>query len=127
MLKRNVAMKLYLNENQRNYLLEILKASESNATGGKDMELALAFRELYDKITLTNLSYVSLKRDEAETLVEFCEIVRTSLDKAISFLEKDKERSEEEVDELKTKATFARDEIESIAKSIQEKIKANPV
>jgi hypothetical protein len=120
-------MKLYLNENQRNYLLEILKASESNATGGKDMELALAFRELYDKITLTNLSYVSLKRDEAETLVEFCEIVRTSLDKAISFLEKDKERSEEEVDELKTKATFARDEIESIAKSIQEKIKANPV
>ena len=120
-------MKLYLNENQRNYLLEILKASETNAVNGKDMELALAFKQLYDKIEPTNTSYVSLKRDEAETVVEFCEIVRVSLDKALNHLEKDTVKEETEKEELKTKATNARDEIETIIKELQDKIRANPV
>lgn len=120
-------MKLYLNDNQRNYLLEILKASENNAVNGKDMELALAFKELYDKISPTNASYISLKRDEAETVVEFCEIVRGSLDRAVSFLDKDTERPEEEVAELKLKANSARDEIESIVNELARKIRENPI
>lgn len=120
-------MKLYLNENQRNYLLEILKASETNAVNGKDMELALAFKQLYDKIEPTNASYVNLKRDEAETVVEFCEIVRVSLDKALNHLEKDTDKEETEKEELKTKAANARDEIETIIRELQDKIRANPV
>lgn len=123
----NLRMKLYLNENQRNYLLEILKASENNAVNGKDQELAIAFNDLYEKIKPTNANYVALNRGEAETVFEFCEIVRRSLDNALSFLEKDTERSKEEVEELKSKTTVARDEIEKVATQLQEKIRSNPV
>ncbi len=119
-------MKLYLNESQRSYLLEILKASENNAINGKDAELALAFNELYKKIEPTNTSYISLNRPEAETVVEFCEIVRKSLDDAISFLQKDTERDAQEVEELTQKATTARDEIDQVTVQLQEKIRSNP-
>jgi len=120
-------MKLYLNDNQRTYLLEILKASENNAVNGKDQELAVAFNDLYEKIKPENSGYISLNRGEAETIFEFCEIVRRSLDNALSFLNKDTERSKEELDELKNKTTTAKDEIEQVATQLQEKIRKNPV
>ena len=120
-------MKLCLNDKQRNFILEILKASENNAVNGKDAELAEAFSDLYKKIQPTNASYISLDRGESETVVEFCEIVRQSLDNAISFLNKDTERSKEEIEELKTQALEARDEIESVVRQLQQKIKENPV
>ena len=123
----NPQMKLYLNDTQRNYLLEILKASENNAVNGKDQELAVAFNDLYEKIKPENSGYISLNRGEAETVFEFCEIVRRSLDNALTFLNKDTERSKEELDELKNKTTTARDEIEQVATQLQEKIRNNPV
>ena len=123
----NLQMKLYLNDNQRTYLLEILKASENNAVNGKDQELAVAFNDLYEKIKPENSGYISLNRGEAETIFEFCEIVRRSLDNALSFLNKDTERSKEELDELKNKTTTAKDEIEQVATQLQEKIRKNPV
>lgn len=120
-------MKLYLNETQRNYLLEILKVSEDNAVNGKDQELAIAFNELYEKIKPTNAAFISLDRGEAETVFEFCEIVRRSLDNAISFLNKDTDRSPEELEDLKTRTSTARDEIEKVSTQLQEKIRNNPV
>ena len=123
----SLRMKLYLNDNQRTYLLEILKASENNAVNGKDQELAVAFNDLYEKIKPENSGYISLNRGEAETIFEFCEIVRRSLDNALSFLNKDTERSKEELDELKNKTTTAKDEIEQVATQLQEKIRKNPV
>ena len=120
-------MKLYLNDNQRNYLLEILRASENNAVNGKDAELADAFNELYEKIKPTNSAYIVLDRGEAETVVEFCDIVRKSLDNAISFLNKDSDRSPEELEDLKSKALAARQEIEQVADQLQEKIRKNPL
>lgn len=120
-------MKLYLNNSQRNYLLEILNASENNAVNGKDLELANEFNRLYQKIKPENAAFVELKRGDAETIVEFCEIVRHSLDKALSFLEKDTERPAEEVEDLKQKTTQARDEIDQITKQLAEKIRNNPV
>jgi predicted DNA-binding protein (UPF0278 family) len=120
-------MKLYLSDRQRNYLLEILKASESNAVNGKDAELASEFNRLYEKVKPDNAAYIELKRGDAETIVEFCEIVRHSLDKALTFLDKDTERSTEEVEELKEQATSARDEIDQITLQLQEKIRSNPV
>jgi sugar-specific transcriptional regulator TrmB len=120
-------MKLYLTSSQRNYLLEILRASENNAVNGKDAELAEAFNEIYEKIKPTNTAYVNLNRGEAETIVEFCDIVRRSLDEAISFLNKDKERDKDEVEELKDQAIKARDEIEEVTRQLQDKIRNNPV
>lgn len=120
-------MKLYLNNKQRNYLLEILKASEKNAVNGKDVELANEFNKLYEKIKPENAAFIELKRGDAETIVEFCEIVRHSLDKALTFLAKDKDRPVEEVEELKQQASDARNEIEQITNQLQEKIRSNPV
>ncbi len=120
-------MKLYLNENQRTYLMEILRASENNALNGKDAELAAAFNELYEKIRPSNSSYVNLDRGEAETIVEFADIVSRSLDNSLSFLEKDTERPAEEVEDLKQKVLNARDEIDEVRTQLQEKIRKNPV
>lgn len=120
-------MKLYLTNSQRNYILEILRASENNAINGEDAELALAFNELYEKIKPLNVAYIYLNRNEADTIVEFCEIVRKSLDDAISFLNKDKDRDPKELEELKEQATKTRNEIEEVIKQLQEKIKNNPV
>lgn len=120
-------MKLFLNSNQRDYILEILKVSENNAITGNDGELALAFRDLYNKIEPLNVAYINLNRAEAETIVEFCEIVRRSLDNALSFLNKDSNREPEEVADLKDKTEHARNEIEEVLKQLQEKIKNNPV
>ncbi len=120
-------MKLYLNDLQRNYLLEILKASENNAVKGEDVELANEFNRLYEKVKPDNAAYIELKRGDAETIVEFCEIVRHSLDKALTFLDNDKERPAEEVEELKEQATKARDEVDQITLQLQEKIRGNPV
>lgn len=120
-------MKLYLNEQQKIYLLEILQASENNAVKGKDAELAEAFNNLYEKIKPSNAAFVSLKRDEADTVVEFCEIVRQSLDKAFNFLEKDEDKTEEEKEELKNRINLARNEIEGITNQLMEKIRNNPV
>lgn len=120
-------MKLYLNNTQRNLLLEILRSSENNAIHGKDVELANSFSELYRSIEPKNLAYVSLDRADAETIVEFCEVVRRSLDKAIAFLNKDTERSANEIEDLKDEAEKARDQIEEIVNQLQDKIKKNPV
>jgi hypothetical protein len=120
-------MKLYLNDNQRNYLLEIFRASQSNAVSGKDMELAEAFNELYEKIKPTNCSYIVLDRAESESIVEFCDIVRKSLDNAISFLDKDTERDPAEVESLRNEALAARKEIEEVADQLQSKIRKNPL
>jgi len=119
-------MKLFLNKNQKAYLLEILRASENNAVNGRDVELARAFSDLYKQIEPENQAYVNLNRNEAETIVEFCEIIRHSLDKAIAFLEKDTERDPEEVSSMKEEAIVARDEITAITNQIQEKIRQNP-
>jgi hypothetical protein len=120
-------MKLYLNDSQRNYLLEILRASENNALSGRDVELANAFNELYEKIKPTNATYVKLNRGEVETVVEFCDIVRKSLDDALSFLDKDTTRNKEELEVLKQQATTARDEIQQVSDQLLEKIRNNPV
>jgi len=120
-------MKLYLNNSQRNYLLEILSASENNAVNGKDLELAAEFNRLHQKIKPENAAFIELKRGDAETIVEFCEIVRHSLDKALSFLDKDTERSAEEVEDLKQKTIKARDEIDQVTSQLMEKIRSNPV
>jgi archaellum component FlaC len=120
-------MKLYLNEVQRSHLLEIFKASEQNAINGKDMELAVSFKELYNKIKPENAVYVELKRADAESIVEFCDIINNSLDKAFSFLQKDTERSKEEVEELKERVLSAKSEIESVTNQLLEKIRKNPV
>ncbi|NBO23259.1 hypothetical protein EBU94_07985 [bacterium] len=120
-------MKLYLNDKQKSYLLEILKASENNAVNGKDLELAQAFNNLYTKIKPDNAAFVSLKRDEADTVVEFCEIVRQSLDKAANFLENSADKTEEEKEELREQINTARDEIDGITTQLMEKIRSNPV
>jgi len=120
-------MKLYLNKIQRNLLLEILRASENNAIGGNDHDLAEAFAELYKAIQPTNAAYINLKRPDAEIIVEFSEFVRMSLDKTINFIDSDTSRSEEEKEDLRIEASAARDEIESVITQLQEKIKQNPV
>jgi hypothetical protein len=119
-------MKLYLNKVQRNLLLEILRASENNAVDGNDSELALAFSELYKAIEPTNATYINLKRADAETIVEFSEFVRMSLDKAINFIDSDTSRSEEEREDLRIEAVSAREEIEAVITQLQEKIAKNP-
>lgn len=120
-------MKLYLNSNQRNYLLEILNASKANAVNGNDQELAIAFQELYDKVSPTNTVYVNLKRGEAESIKEFLLINVDSLDKAMSFLEKDTERPAEEVEDLKNRCISVKAEIAEVLTQLEEKIKNNPV
>ncbi len=119
-------MKLYLNDSQRNYLLEVFKVSEKNAVNGKDAELANAFIELYEKIKPLNVSYVNLNRAEAETIVEFCDIVIASLVKAINFLNNDKERAKDEIDLLLSQVENAKIEIESLADEVRIKIRNNP-
>jgi hypothetical protein len=118
-------VKLYLNDKQKRYLLEILRASQNNAVNGKDLELAYAFQELYNKVNPDNVAYIKLKGSDAEAVVEFCEITRTSLDKAITFLETDDRKTEEEKNLLKQQAIDARDEIEKIVDQIQIKIRQN--
>jgi len=120
-------MKLYLNEKQRSYLLEVFKVSEKNAVNGKDAELANAFSELYEKIKPLNIAYVNLNRAEAETIVEFCDLVADSLVKAINFLNADKERSKDEINDLLEEAEGAKIQIESIADELRIKIRNNPV
>lgn len=120
-------MKLYLNNKQRNYLLEIFKTSEQNAINGKDQELATAFSELYEKIKPLNVACVVLKRHEAEAVVEFCDIISNSLRNAINFLNKDTTRSKEEISNLLDQAQEAKLQIESISEQLSEKIKNNPI
>jgi hypothetical protein len=120
-------MKLFLNNSQRSYLLEVFKASENNAINGKDAELAAAFSELYEKIKPTNVAYYNLNRNEADIIVEFCDIVSHSLTKAINFLNKDTERPRDEVEDLLDKAEKAKKEIEDVSQDLRNKIKANPV
>jgi hypothetical protein len=120
-------MKLYLNKNQRSILLEILRASENNAIGGNDHDLAGAFAELYKTIEPTNAAYINLKRPDAETIVEFSEFVKMSLDKTIKFIDSDTSKSEEEREDLRHEATAAREEIDAIITQLQDKIKQNPV
>lgn len=120
-------MKLYLNNKQRSYLLEVFRTSEKNALNGKDSELANAFSELYEKIKPTNVSYVNLNRPEAETVLEFCDIISDSLIKAINFLNKNKDRPEEEIKDLLSQAENAKMEIEAVSENILKKIRENPV
>lgn len=120
-------MKLYLNKKQRNYLLEVFKVSENNAIDGRDAELANAFNDLYEKIKPLNTAYINLDRGESETIVEFCDIIRSSLDKALTFLNNDKTRDETQKEELKKEVMSARTEVDEITNQLQKKIKENPV
>jgi hypothetical protein len=119
-------MKLYLNDSQRNYLLEILSASKSNAVNGNDQELAAAFAELHDKVSPTNALYVNLKRGQAESIKEFLQINIDALDKAVAHLNKDTERSKEEVEDLQNRCISVKDQIQEVLTQIEEKIKNNP-
>jgi hypothetical protein len=119
-------MKLYLNENQRAYLLEVFDASKRNAIAGSDLELAEAFNNLYEKISPTNALYYNLSRGEAESVLEFCEVVIDSLEKATTFLNKDTERDEQERQELLSQAETARAEMEQVRVELSSKIKNNP-
>jgi hypothetical protein len=119
-------MKLYLNKLQREYLLEVLRSSENNAINGKDFELALAFQELYEKIKPENVAYVKLDRGESETVLEFCEIVKSSLDKALAFTFKNESlKDSTAIDELIKQIEDTRNEIESISDQLREKIRSN--
>jgi hypothetical protein len=120
-------MKLTLNNSQRAYLLEVFKASENNAIRGRDVELAKAFSELHTKISPTNAAYYSINRAEAETIIEFCDAVSSSLTKAVNFLNKDTERPKEEVEDLLNRAEKAKADIEKISEDLRLKIKTNPV
>lgn len=120
-------MKLYLNEKQRAYLLEVFKASEQNAVNGRDAELANAFSELYEKIKPMNVSFINLNRTEAETIVEFCDVVSSSLRNAINFLNKDTQRPKDEINELLSQAEDAKLEIEAVSEDLRQKIRNNPV
>jgi len=120
-------MKLYLNDLQRNLMLEILRASEKNAVNGKDAELAEAFNSLYKKIEPTNAVYVTINRGDAETLVEFCDIVCTSLDRAAKFLKEDNDKTQEEKDLLNIEIDQNRKEVDQILEYLRLKIKNNPV
>jgi phage tail tape-measure protein len=119
-------MKLVLNDRQKAYVKEILQSSEVNAARGNDIELALAFRELYDKVKVENAAYINLKRADAESISDFCESVATSLNKALEFLESDITRSKEVVDDLKEKTLNALAEITGVISQIKEKIAQNP-
>lgn len=116
-------MKLYFNETQRKLIVEIMKASETQALAKQDAPLIQAFQEILAKVEPTNLSYISLKRHEAEALVEFCEFSRMGLDKALVFLEKEDKENKEE---LKKQAIEYRDELEKVVEFIHLKIKENP-
>ena len=119
-------MKLYLNKLQRDYLLEVLRSSENNAINGKDFELAIAFQELYEKIKPENMAYVKLDRGESETILEFCEIVKSSLDKALNFTTKNDESKDPQSREgLIKEIEDTRNEIESISDQLREKIRSN--
>jgi hypothetical protein len=119
-------MKLVLNDRQRDYLKEILQSSEVNAARGNDLELALNFRELYDKVKAENAAYVNLKRPDADSIKEFCEAVVSSLEKALEYLDKDVTRSKEVVEDLRTKTNAALSEISEIVSQIKTKIEQNP-
>jgi urate oxidase len=119
-------MKLYLNDNQRNIVMEMLRASEDNAVKGKDAELAEAFNELYRRVSPTNAVYVSLNREEAETLVEFCDVVRKSLANAVTFIKTKSEKSEEEKKAELEQAESFLSEISEVMDQLQGKIRANP-
>ena len=119
-------MKLYLNENQRAYLLEVFDASKRNAIAGADLELAEAFNSLHKKISPTNALYYNLSRGEAESVLEFCEVVIDSLDKAIIFLNKDLERDEQEKQDLLSQAESAKIEMKEVQADLSTKIKNNP-
>lgn len=119
-------MKLYLNNSQRDIILEMLRASENNATNGKDYELVAAFNHLYSKIKPENASYVLLNREEAETIVEFCDIVRKTLDNALTFINTKSEQSEEAKDEQRQDAQGHLNSIEAVIVQLQDKIRANP-
>jgi hypothetical protein len=119
-------MKLVLNDRQRDYLKEILQSSEVNAARGNDLELALNFRELYDKVKAENAAYINLKRPDADSIKEFCEAVVNSLKKAIEFLDKDVTRDKEVVDDLRVKTNAALSEISEIVSQLKTKIDQNP-
>jgi flagellar motility protein MotE (MotC chaperone) len=120
-------MKLYLNEKQRDYLLEIFKVSKTNALNGKDFELASSFEELYQKIKPENVVYINLNRGEAESIIEFCIVISDSLEKALQFLKADTTRSEEELNQLTQEASEAKSEIDEILENLREKVRGNPV
>lgn len=120
-------MKLYLNNKQRSFLLEVFKASEQNAIKGKDAELAIAFSELYEKIKPLNAECVNLNRTEAETIIEFCDVVTSSLRNAINFLNKDTTRSKDEIQNLLIETEDAKLEIELVSENLRKKIRDNPV
>ncbi len=120
-------MKLYLNEKQRNYLLEIFNVSKDNAVKGNDFELATSFEELYKKIEPENALYINLNRGEAESILEFCLVISDSLEKALQFLKEDTTRSKEELDSLSQEVTETKAEIDEILETLRNKVRGNPV
>jgi hypothetical protein len=69
---------------------------------------------------------VSLNREEAETLVEFCDVVRKSLANAVTFIKTKSEKSEEEKKAELEQAESFLSEISEVMDQLQGKIRANP-
>lgn len=115
-------MKLSLNEKQRGYLLEIFKVSEKNAVNAEDFELASSFKSLSKKITPTNVVYYNLKRPEAESILEYCEIISSSLTNAYNYVENDASKSEEYKKELKEEIEDAKREIDEVSDFLKVKM-----
>jgi predicted nucleic acid-binding Zn-ribbon protein len=70
--------------------------------------------------------YVNLKRGQAESIKEFLQINIDALDKAVAHLNKDTERSKEEVEDLQNRCISVKDQIQEVLTQIEEKIKNNP-
>lgn len=112
-------MKLYLSENQSSMLNEIINSAALTAVKGKDLEAAHVLNELNKRITPQH-SYIKLKKYEVDYLQEFVEGIRTSLDDAISFLDKEEEPRENK-EELMSRITKKRDEAENIISELKKR------
>ena len=115
-------MKLYLTKKQRGYLLEVFKASEQNAVTAGDLELASSFSSLSEKIKPTNVAFYSVKRPEAESILEYCDVISSSLTNAYNHVQKDESKSEEYKKELIEEIEEAKREIDDIYSFIKRKI-----
>lgn len=114
-------MKLTLTPKQSKMLNEIMYAAAVNAVKGNDAEVAMVLQELNKRIT-PNAMYIKVKKYEAEYLQDFVDGIRTSLDDAIDFLNKEEEPRDNK-EELLAVATEKREEAEDLVNMIKEKIR----
>lgn len=114
-----------MTEKQKELVLEVLNASKVNAFNGKDAELVSSFNELLELVDTTQ-ECITMKRPDAETIMDFCIMNVESLDKALSFLSTDTDRSKEEVEDLINRVNVIKDEFNLIVEQIKGKIDKNP-